>query len=354
MEKKINIGIAGGSGYTGLELVKILSCHKYSNINFITSRSNDGKIIGDLYPALKNTKYGNLAFTGTATEMDYAGIDILFLCLPPHKSMEYIKNIGHLGDIKIIDVGSDFRINNPAVYNQWYGTTHLLPEMLKDFTYGLPEINSEEIKQSKHIANPGCYPTSVILGLVPLLKSKYKVESIIIDSKSGVSGAGKKLEEMYLFGSLDDNFYAYGTTGHRHIGEMEQEIGKLAGYNLNIDFTPHLLPVSRGIFSTIYCKIIGNHGENSIEDNLNDAYEEYYSDSKFIRFLGSTVPRMKDTVGTNLCMIGTAYDERTDTLKIFSTLDNLIKGAAGQAVQNMNLISGLDEKEGLELNGIFN
>jgi N-acetyl-gamma-glutamyl-phosphate reductase len=353
MEKKINIGIIGSSGYTGLELVKILSWHKYSNIALITSRSNDGKELGEIYPALKGTKYGNLSFTGSPTAADYAGIDILFLCLPPHKSMEHLKSIGQFGDMKIIDIGSDFRIKDPSEYSKWYGNGHLLPELLKDFTYGLPEINSEEIKQSKHIANPGCYPTSVLLGLAPLLESKYEVESIMIDSKSGVSGAGKKLKEMYLFGSLDDNFYAYGPTGHRHIGEMEQEIEKLAGYSLNIDFTPHLLPVSRGIFSTIYCKI-GNEGKENIEGSLNGIYKEYYDNSAFVRFLGSAVPRMKDTVGTNLCMIGIVYDKRTGTLKIFSTLDNLIKGAAGQAVQNMNLVSGLDEKEGLELNGIFN
>jgi len=353
MKKKINIGIIGGSGYTGLELIKILSCHKYGNITLITSRSNDGKKIGDIYPALKGTEYGELLFTGNPLAADYAGIDILFLCLPPHKSMEHVKNIGQLGHMKIIDIGSDFRINDPAVYLQWYGEGHMLPEMLKDFTYGLPEINSEKIKKSSHIANPGCYPTSVLLGLAPLLESKYKVESIMIDSKSGVSGAGKKLKEMYLFGSLDDNFYAYGPTGHRHIGEMEQEIGKLAGRSLKIDFTPHLLPVSRGIFSTIYCKI-GNAENENIKESLNIIYEEYFSASTFIRFLGNTIPCMKDTIGTNLCMIGTAYDKRTGTLKIFSTLDNLLKGAAGQAVQNMNLLSGFDEKEGLELNGIFN
>jgi N-acetyl-gamma-glutamyl-phosphate reductase len=353
MEKKINIGIIGGSGYTGLEMVKILSRHKYSNLKLITSRSNEGKAIGDIYPALKGSEYSNLLFTGSPSAEDYAGIDILFLCLPPHKSMEHVKKIGQLGDMKIIDIGSDFRIKDPDAYSQWYGTGHILPEMLKDFTYGLPEINSQEIKQSSHIANPGCYPTSVLLGLAPLLASKYEAESIIIDSKSGVSGAGKKLKEMYLFGSLDDNFYAYGPTGHRHIGEMEQEIKKLAGHTLNIDFTPHLLPVSRGIFSTIYCKT-GNTGKDNIEDTLNSIYEEYYNGSVFIKFLGSKVPSMKDTIGTNLCMIGTAFDKRTGTLKIFSTLDNLIKGAAGQAVQNMNLVSGLDEKEGLELNGIFN
>jgi N-acetyl-gamma-glutamyl-phosphate reductase len=352
MEKKIDIGIVGGSGYTGVELLKILGHHKYSNICFMTSRSREGKRIGELYPALKDEKYGSLAFTAGPSAADHAAMDVLFLCLPPHSSMEYLAEIGRLKKTAIIDIGSDFRINDPLNYEKWYGARHMLPEMLEDFAYGLPEINREEIIKSRHIANPGCYPTSVLLGLAPILKSSYKINSIIIDSKSGVSGAGRKLKEMYLFGSIDNNFYAYSPAGHRHIGEMEQEIEKLAGYRLQLDFTPHLLPVSRGIFSTIYCSMIQD-GSKGIQGGLESLYENYYKRSKFVRYLGNNIPAMKDTVGTNLCMIGTAYDSRTGTLKIFSTLDNLVKGAAGQAVQNMNLALGLEEQEGLDLNGIF-
>jgi N-acetyl-gamma-glutamyl-phosphate reductase len=353
MEKIIDIGIIGGSGYTGMELLKILGRHKYSNICFITSRSREGKKISELYPAFKGEKYSGLMFTAGPDTAGHADMDVLFLCLPPHRSMEYVEKIGRLQKTMIIDIGSDFRIKDPGDYEKWYGTRHMLPEMLKDFTYGLPEINSEEIKKSRHIANPGCYPTSILLGLAPLLNSSFKVDSIIIDSKSGVSGAGRKLKEMYLFGSLEGNFYAYSPTGHRHIGEMEQEIEKLAGYRPQLDFTPHLLPVSRGIFSTIYCRI-RHDSRKDLQDSLENLYEKYYSSSRFVRYMGKNIPGMKDTVGTNLCMIGTAYDSRTGTLKIFSTLDNLVKGAAGQAVQNMNLALGLEEQEGLELNGISN
>jgi len=265
--------------------------------------------------------------------------------------MEYIKNINSIADLRIIDIGSDFRLNDPEEYKAWYGTEHIFPELLGEFTYGLPEINREKIKSSRNIANPGCYPTSVLLGLAPLLKSKYKIRNINIDSKSGVSGAGKKLKEAYLFGNLDNNFYAYSASGHRHIGEMEQEIKKLCGYSQKIDFTPHLLPMSRGIFSSIYCKIdIVKNG--AVEDDIMDIYNKFYKKSRFVKFMGKIIPHIKDTVGTNLCMIGTIYDARTSTLKIFSAIDNLLKGAAGQAVQNMNIMMGFDEDEGLDLNGI--
>jgi len=351
MKEKLNIGIVGGSGYTGLELVKILNRHAYSHIEFVTSRSLDGKKIGDAYPSLKNSKYGDTLFV-SPEGTDLSGVDVVFLCLPPHKSMEFVKGINGAGKAMIIDIGSDFRLKDPGSYIKWYGKEHMCPELLKSFTYGIPEINTGEIAGCSHIANPGCYPTSVLLGLAPLLKSEFGIASITIDSKSGVSGAGKKLEEAYLFGSLDNNFYAYSPSGHRHIGEMEQEIEKISGSNIKIDFTPHLLPVSRGIFSTIYCKIAGKGGKDITKD-VNKLYEKYYRESLFVQFVGNTIPKMKDTLGTNMCLIGTVYDSRTATLKIFSTLDNLIKGAAGQAVQNMNLAMGLDEDEGLKLESIF-
>jgi len=351
MDNKINIGIVGGSGYTGFELIKILSQHKHSNISFITSRTYKGKSISEVFPSFQQKEYAGRTFTEMPSDKEFADTGIVFLCLPPHSSMEYIKNIKSLDNIRIIDIGSDFRLNDPAEYKEWYGTKHIFPELLDGFTYGLPEINMEKIKNSKNIANPGCYPTSVLLGLAPLLKSKYKIRNINIDSKSGVSGAGKKLEEMYLFGNLDNNFYAYGPSGHRHIGEMEQEIKKLCGYEQKIDFTPHLLPVIRGIFSSIYCKI-DHEAVDNIHDDIINIYEEFYKNSRFVKFIGKNIPSIRDTVGTNLCMVGIAYDIRTSTLKIFSSIDNLLKGAAGQAVQNMNIMMGFNEDEGLDLNGI--
>ncbi len=352
MSKKIKIGIIGGSGCTGIELIKILNRHRHSHVSFIASRSKYGKRLSEVFPSLKGEKCGALEFKKVPAESDYANIDIIFLCLPPGCSMEHVKKMGIRTGCKIIDIGSDFRLKDPGEYKKWYGKEHILPELLGKFTYAIPELHREEITGSSNVANPGCYPTSVMLGLAPLLKSKYQVESIVIDAKSGVSGAGKKLKEMYLFENLNNNFYAYNATGHRHIGEMEQAIVEIAGCRLKIDFTPHLLPVSRGIFSTIYCKIDGSSGIGE-DKHISVMYSEFYDKSIFVKYLGEVIPKMKHTIGTNLCLIGTVYDNRTSTLKIFSTIDNLLKGAAGQAVQNMNLMMGLDESEGLGFNSIF-
>jgi N-acetyl-gamma-glutamyl-phosphate reductase len=350
MKNKINIGIIGGSGYTGLELVKILGNHKYSNVRFITSRKLNGKKLGDEFPSFLQSKYSNLLFKAIPDKSDLKSIDILFLCLPPKSSMEFVKDNYGKGKFKIIDIGSDFRLKNADDYKFWYGTDHVVPELLDEFTYGLPEVNKEEIKKSRNISNPGCYPTSVLLGLAPLLNSSYRLENINIDSKSGVTGAGRKLKEAYLYGNLNNNFYAYSASGHRHTGEMEQEIKKICGYGLKIGFTPHLLPLNRGIFSSIYCKITG---AGDIKDNVINIYERFYKDSIFVKFLGENIPEIKNTAGTNLCMIGIDYDIRTYTLKIFSAIDNLLKGAAGQAVQNMNIMMGFDEDEGLKSTCIY-
>ena len=353
MNEKINIGIIGGSGYTGLELVKILKNHKFSNINFLTSRTYKNKDIGKVFPSIQDESENGLVFKETASKSDYESIDLLFLCLPPYSSMEHVRNAAKYKNFKIIDIGSDFRINDPVSYRSWYGKDHIIPELLSDFVYGLPEINRDLIKQSSYVANPGCYPTSVLLGLAPLLKAGHKLEYVSIDSKSGVSGAGRKLKEPYLFGSLNNNFYAYSPKKHRHIGEMEQEIKKISGHDYKIDFTPHLLPINRGIFSSIYCKTVQDQADD-FEENIIKVYNDFYSDSIFVKVLTDNMPQLKDIVGTNRCLIGISYDERTSTLKIFSAIDNLLKGAAGQAVQNMNLMFGIKEDEGLVSDGIYN
>jgi N-acetyl-gamma-glutamyl-phosphate reductase len=224
-----------------------------------------------------------------------------------------------------------------------------MKEKLSDFVYGIPEINKEKIKKAKYIANPGCYPTSILLGLAPVLKSKLKIMYINIDSKSGVSGAGRKLKDEYLFTSLDNNFYAYSATGHRHTGEIEQEIENIGGKKIKVSFTPHLMAVNRGIFTSIYCGL----KEEIKEDKIFGLFENFYKNSPFVMFKGTNIPQLKDVVGTNMCLLGFGLDKRTCTLKIFSVIDNLLKGAAGQAVQNMNIMMDFDEKEGLEFNGIF-
>jgi len=343
MEKKIKIAIAGGSGLTGTELVKVLLGHRYADLKYITSRTYKGKKVSYIFPGINS----DLEFIESIGSGQLKKVDVLFLCLPPHDSMKYLKNIIDDYDGMIIDVGSDFRIKDGKEYQNWYGKTHIMPKILDKFVYGLPEINKDILQGAKYIANPGCYPTSVLLGLYPLLDSGLAdIDSLVIDSKSGVSGAGRKLKEPYLFISLNENFYAYSATGHRHIGEMEQEIEKIYGKKVTVSFTPHLLPANRGIFSTIYVSAKG-----LAENKIKSLYDKYYKGSCFVKYI-EDIPQIRDVCGTNRCLISARYDQRAGVLKIFTAIDNLLKGAAGQAVQNMNIALGFEEDEGLKLQGI--
>lgn len=354
MKEKIKVGIIGGSGFTGLELIKILDKHKYVKIGFVTSRTFKGKAVSDAFPTFKEYKDEKLVYIDKPGERDLKEIDIIFLCLPPLESMKFLKNIWNGYDFKIIDIGSDFRIKNPVSFKKWYGSEHISKNKLSDFVYGLTELYKEKIKESSYIANPGCYPVSILLALAPVLKSNMPVKDIYIDSKSGVSGAGRKLANEYLFSNLNDNFYAYSAVGHRHIGEIEQEIKNIGGKEIKISFTPHLMALSRGIFTTIYCKLNGILKDDGAEEKICNIFQDFCKEKPFVKFLYSKIPQIKDVIGTNMCMMGVNLDKRTNTLKIFSAIDNLLKGAAGQAVQNMNIIMGFDETEGLELNGFFN
>ncbi|MBN1299129.1 MAG: N-acetyl-gamma-glutamyl-phosphate reductase [Actinobacteria bacterium] len=375
MDSKIKTAVIGASGYTGLELIKIICRHKYAAVSLITSNTYRQTPLSDLQPG---TGCHDLIFKATdeiASE-DFKKIDVAFLCLPPHMSMQFAKK--YLTDFKgtIIDIGSDFRLHDPLDYMKWYGIEHAAKELLEGFVYGLPEINHEKIKNAKNIANPGCYPTSVLLCLAPIMmacsaydadkKTKppypdcgfFSIKDINIDAKSGVSGAGRKLKDDYLFCSVNENFYAYSPLEHRHIGEIEQELEKISGCRMAVSFTPHLLPVTRGIFTSVYCKLDMDagacleksgrfHVAGSINGLIESIFEWYYKGSRFISFTGKKIPQLKDVVNTNYCHIGYCFDERTDTLKLFSAIDNLVKGAAGQAVQNMNIKFGFDEEEGL-------
>ena len=378
--EKIKAAVVGASGYTGLELMKILIRHRCTEIILATSSTFQGRPVCEVFPLFHEKKLTFIS-TDVMTEKNFSGADVVFLCLPSPGSMDFVKK--HLQNYEgaIIDIGSDFRIKNPCDFRQWYGKDHMLADMLDKFVYGLPEINHEKIKSSKYIANPGCYATSVILALAPLLDPQtnkyFEILDINIDSKSGVSGAGRKLTDQYLFCSLNENFYAYSPVLHRHIGEIEQELESISGRVMKVCFTPHLLPVDRGIFTSIYCIIspgrdfresnrsqIDDTPEYAAEDNerkpvfenknsfiinsVIEIFRQYYKNSFFIRFTGQTVPQIKDVAGTNFCHVGFAYDERTDNLKLFSVIDNLVKGAAGQAVQNMNIIFNFDQQEGLD------
>ncbi len=360
MDKKIKAAVIGGSGFTGLELIKILSNHRFVKIFVVTSNTYKGLKVGDAFPSFinKNKKSikDKMIFIATdeVAKNDLCQADVVFICLPPLESMAFIKK--HLIQFKgvIIDIGSDFRLKDVDDFKFWYGKDHELKEILPYFVYGLPEIYRENIVKSRRVANPGCYPTSVILALAPILMdSGLDVSSIVIDAKSGVSGAGRKLKYEYLYCGINENFYAYSASMHRHTGEIEQEIKLLSGSRIKVCFTPHLLPVSRGIFTSIYCRVNSKGTEAITKSRIFNIYDEFYGNTVFVEFLGEKVPQLKDVTGTNHCQIGLTYDARTEVLKIFSTIDNLLKGAAGQAVQNMNLIFKFDEGEALHGQGIF-
>ncbi len=370
-KKLVKIAVIGAAGYTGFELLKILNRHKFANIVLVTSNQNESKLISEVFPSLLDFK-NNQKFLSTESKSFPINIllksNVVFLCLPPFESMNFIKN--YLLDYSglIIDIGSDFRLKDYKDYKYWYQNDHILKDSLKDFVYGIPELYFKDIKGSKKISNPGCYPTSVILALAPIIKENklFEIIDINIDAKSGVSGAGKKLKEMYLFCSVNENFLAYSPLMHRHIGEIEQEIKRISGKSYKVSFTPHLLPINRGIFSTIYCKIkfleaveakktittseeYLNTDKNVLElkNYIDLQFKSFYKNSNFVRFLGEEIPQIKDVVNTNYCYIGYSFDIRTNILKIFSVIDNLLKGASGQAVQNMNIALGLTEHEGL-------
>ncbi len=353
MKKVIKAGIIGGSGFTGLEMIKILSSHKYVELSFATSRAYKNMNISEIFPSYYDIRSTKIAFIEKPMEENLKEIDILFLCLPPYKSMEYLKNIPENYDFKVIDVGSDFRLKNPDDYRYWYGADHLMKDKLSEFVYGLPEINKGDIKKSNYITNPGCYPTAVLLSIAPVIKGDIDIENIYIDSKSGVTGAGRKLSDKYLFTNIENNFYAYSATGHRHTGEIEQEMENISGKKFKVTFTPHLLPLNRGIFTSIYCNIKKASEESDMEGKIYSLFEDFCRELPFVKFVGTDIPQLKDVIGTNMCLVGYSFDKRTETLKIFSVIDNLIKGAAGQAVQNMNIMMGFKEEEGLNFNGLF-
>jgi N-acetyl-gamma-glutamyl-phosphate reductase len=338
----IRVGIVGITGYTGEELLKILLKHKQAKIAVLAGRStSEVRSVRELYP--------HLGDTGLATEsLDIASTaqrtDVVFLALPHRVSFEIVPEFMRQGK-KVIDLSADFRLNNSSVYEKWYGGKHTAHELLAQAVYGLPELYREKIRTASLIANPGCYPTTVLLGLAPAIRSGLvDVSSIIIDSKSGISGAGRKSVAEY-FKNEHPNFKAYNIAGgHRHIPEIEQELGKIAGEKTVVTFSPHIIPVERGMLSTIYVTL----REKKSTAEIVALYREFYRDEPFVRVLAEgQVPGTKNVVNTNFCEIGLKVDERAGRLVIVSAIDNLVKGASGQAVQNMNIMFGFDEKEGL-------
>jgi N-acetyl-gamma-glutamyl-phosphate reductase len=342
----IKASIVGISGYGGIELFRILSGHPEVKIVSIYSESNKGQKIGTLYPQFSHADY--ICDDKTPDEIAEMS-DVIFAAVPHGgASIPYVKSAKKYGK-KIIDLSAEFRLKDKNIYEEWYEGKHEAVDLLKEAVYGLPELHKEEIKKAWLIGNPGCYTTAGILSNSPLLKEKIiDTKSIIIDSKSGTSGAGKKPKQNLHFSELDEGFCAYSVPRHRHTPEIEQELSFMADESIIITFTPHLVPMIRGILSVSYSTPV----KKITEKDLYDIYKDFYSKAPFVRIV-ENLPNTKYVTGSNFIDICLKIDERTGRIIVVSALDNLIKGASGQAVHNMNLMFGLKETSGLEFVGVY-
>lgn len=326
----INVGIVGASGYAGEELHKILSRHP-------------GVRLASLSAASSKENFRIKAFN---SEEVIACCDLVFFALPSTEAMKFIP-VFLAKNKKVIDLGADYRLKNISEYEAWYKAKHLDKKNAAVSVYGLPEVYRDKIKKADLVANPGCYPTAAILALLPLLKKKIiETDTIIIDAKSGLSGAGRKSAEGGLARDLKENFRPYKVNQHQHMPEINQELSLAAGKKINVNFTPHLLPVFRGLLATVYVKI--GRGTRLSETKLRGLYSAFYKNEPFVRVVSEgEVPQISDVIGTNFCKLGIFYHEKNKMAVIISVIDNLVKGASGQAVQNMNLLYGFSETEGL-------
>lgn len=339
----LRIGVFGATGYTGYELIRLLSGHAQADLVFATSRSNAGRRLSDLYPCPCDV---SLTDPESVWVDGLGGVDVVFLCLPHGESMPTVKRVYDAG-VRAIDLSADLRLRDAAVYERWYRTQHSAPTLLGEAVYGLPEVYRERISGAALVGNPGCYPTSVLLALHPLVRGGHLSDSrIIVDSKSGVSGAGRKLSVPYLFCEVSEDFRPYNIGhAHRHISEMEQELAAWGDRDVRVTFSPHLLPVARGIVSTIYVTLETGWSV----PRLVDLYHEAYRDEPFVHVLpAGKLASLAYVVRTNRCAISFAEAGEGDFI-VVSAIDNLVKGASGQAIQNMNVMFGLDETMGLPM-----
>jgi len=339
-KSKFKVGVIGATGYTGVELLRLLILHTDVHLEIITSESNAGKKISELHPSLDGI--ADLELQKMETLKDHE-VDLVFLALPHRVSMDFVKEHG-LENFRIVDLSGDFRLSDAKLYEKWYEKEHVCPGYLERSVYGLPELNRDKIRNADLVANPGCYPTSSILALLPLVKKKLiDPASVIIDSKSGVTGAGASPKTFTHFPNQFGNFFAYGLKNHRHTPEIETILGTVSGNEIMVQFTPHLLPIDRGILTTTYSTPV----KPLNGDLVRDAYLNFYKKEHFVRVV-DTPPSVKNVRGSNFCDLYATYDERTNRVITISAIDNLVKGAAGQAIQNMNLMFGLLENSGLK------
>ena len=353
MANKIKLGIVGASGYSGEELVRLMLSHPQAELSAVTSRQYAGQTVAQIFP--KFSQYAlskKLRFTDPNADLLAKQCDLVFLALPHGVAAEFAVPLINAG-VRVIDLSADFRLKSAETYKEFYAHEHPAPDLLAKAVYGLPEVYRDRIKDALLIASPGCYPTSIVLPLVPLLCAKLiKPESIIANSLSGVSGAGRKAELDYLFVECNESVRPYGVPKHRHLSEIEQELSLAAGEPIKIQFTPHLIPVNRGILTTLYaapCKHFSTADEmNALSQQIETAYRATYGNEPFVRVLeGKALPDTKNVVGTNMIEIAWRLDPRTGRLIIMSAEDNIVKGASGQAVQSMNIMCGFPETAGL-------
>ncbi|GAB4538411.1 MAG: N-acetyl-gamma-glutamyl-phosphate reductase [Thermodesulfovibrionia bacterium] len=345
----LRVAILGASGYTGSELLRLLNLHKYVAVTSITSERFSGQRVSDLF---LNIRDDSMRFEPLNLETIMGKAELFFLCLPHKTSQDIVAKLNRKGK-RVIDLSADYRLKDAGVYKEWYRVTHRFPRLLKKAVYGLPEIYRDEIKDAGIVANPGCYPTGAILGLAPVIDKDFiDTSSIIIDSKSGVSGAGRNPDLPFMFSEANESVKAYAVTTHRHTPEIEQELSNISGREIRVVFTPHLIPMDRGIFTTIYVRL----KKKVSLDSIRNLYREYYKDEAFVRVLGEgKVPTTKWVKGSNYCDIAIFLETRGEkqTLIVVNAIDNLLKGASGQAVQNMNIMFGFKETEGLINNPTF-
>jgi N-acetyl-gamma-glutamyl-phosphate reductase len=334
----IKVGIVGGTGYTGVELLRILAAHPQVNLQVITSRADAGTLVNKMFPSLRG--FVELAFTHP-DEAHLEQCDVVFFATPNGIAMQQVRALLDAG-VKVIDLAADFRLQDIATWEKWYGMTHACPDLVAEAVYGLPEINREKIKQARLIANPGCYPTAVQLGWLPLLEAGVIDTSYLIaDAKSGVSGAGRTAGISNLFSEAGDNLKAYGVAGHRHLPEIKQGLARMVGKEVGLTFVPHLTPMIRGIHATLY-------GRLTQEVDLQALFEQRYAGEPFVDVMpAGSHPETRSVRGANRCRIAVHRPQGGDTVVVLSVIDNLVKGAAGQAVQNMNILFDLPETTAL-------
>jgi N-acetyl-gamma-glutamyl-phosphate reductase len=336
----IKAGIVGGTGYTGVELLRLLALHPQVELHAITSRADAGTAVNQMFPSLRG--YCDISFSHPDTaQLDQC--DVVFFATPNGVAMQQTRALLDAG-VRVIDLAADFRIKDIKVWEKWYGMSHACPDLIESAVYGMPEVNREQIKQARLVANPGCYPTAVQLGFLPLIEAGVvDSSSLIADAKSGVSGAGRKAEIGSLFSEASDNFKAYGVAGHRHLPEIRQGLSLAGKHEVGLTFVPHLTPLIRGIHATLYAKL-------KSEVDVQNLFVQRYKNEPFVDVLpAGSLPETRSVRGSNHCRIALYRPQGGDTVVVLSVIDNLVKGAAGQAVHNMNIMFGLPEATALNI-----